>query len=65
MEFPKEFEARMRALLGDDYSAFAAAFEGDAPTRGLRLNPLKLAPDRALPVFAAWLHVAQHAQSRG
>ncbi len=47
MEFPKEFEARMRTLLGADYPAFAAAFEEDAPARGLRLNPLKLAPARA------------------
>ncbi len=47
MDFPKEFEARMRELLRAEYPAFAAAFEGDEPARGLRLNPLKLSPDRA------------------
>lgn len=47
MEFPKEFEARMRTLLGEEYPAFAEAFESDVPARGLRLNGLKLAPERA------------------
>ncbi len=47
MEFPKEFEARMRALLDEEYAAFATAFQKDTPSRGLRLNPLKLDPARA------------------
>ena len=37
--FPELFEARMKALLGDEYAAFLAAF--DRPRNGgLRLNPL-------------------------
>ena len=38
--FPELFEARMKALLGDEYAAFLASY--DRPRNvGLRLNPLK------------------------
>ncbi len=45
MERPAEFDRRMQILLGEDYAAFAAAW--DEPMRpGLRANPLKLSPAR-------------------
>ena len=42
MQFPALFEQRMRTLLGDAYDDFAAAFAADIPSRGLRVNPLKV-----------------------
>lgn len=38
---PKEFENRMRRLLGEDYDSFAEALTKKPPVRGLRLNTLK------------------------
>ncbi|MBQ2781172.1 MAG: hypothetical protein IJF42_06405 [Clostridia bacterium] len=41
MPFPSSFEQRMQRLLGEDYAAFAAAY--DAPlARGVRVNTLKI-----------------------
>ncbi len=43
MTFPMAFAARMQRLLGEEYAAFAAAY--DAPlSRGLRVNTLKISP---------------------
>ena len=48
---PDGFEARMRALLGSEYEAFAASF--DRPLcAGLRLNPLKRGFTGALSRFS-------------
>ncbi len=41
MQLPPEFEARMQALLGEDYPAYRAAVE-QPPRRGLRVNTLKI-----------------------
>ncbi|MBR6747604.1 MAG: RsmF rRNA methyltransferase first C-terminal domain-containing protein [Clostridia bacterium] len=42
-EIPGAFLARMRELLGSDFEAFERALQ-DEPRRGLRVNPLKIAP---------------------
>src|SRR5689334_18798112 len=42
---PPLFLERMRKLLGDDYPAFAGSLEA-APKSGLRVNTLKLTPER-------------------
>ena len=48
--FPKAFEERMKAMLGEEYPAFAASY--DRPRNvGLRLNPLKTAAPPALERF--------------
>ena len=48
---PKDFIQRMKALLGDEYEAFAEAMEA-TPTVSIRLNPKKTydLPDNATPV---------------
>ena len=44
---PEEFCRRMRALLGEDYAAFEAAYR--APLRrGLRINTLKCGQEQLL-----------------
>ena len=41
--FPELFEARMKALLGEEYAEFLASY--DRPRNvGLRINPLKTDP---------------------
>ncbi len=45
MEIPQAFLEDMRALLGEDYAAFADAFLSQPPVRGLRVNTLKLTPE--------------------
>lgn len=44
LPLPEKFLARMRELLGEDYPAFLAA-EAQTPVRGVRVNPIKAAPD--------------------
>ena len=44
-EIPPLFLERMARLLGDEYPAFAAALN-EAPKSGLRVNTLKLTPER-------------------
>lgn len=44
MKLPKEFEERMKALLGDEYSDFADAMD-TPPVRALRVNTLKYTPE--------------------
>ncbi len=44
MALPQAFEARMRTLLGTEYPAFQQALE-QPQARGLRVNPLKIAPE--------------------
>ncbi len=41
MTFPKEFEIRMRKILGDEYESFAASYEKQ-PSRGLHVNLHKI-----------------------
>lgn len=41
MQLPPAFEARMRALLGEEYPAYRKALE-EPPRRGLRVNTLKI-----------------------
>lgn len=48
MQLPEEFLTRMKAQLGEEYSAFLACYEQPA-FRGVRLNPLKC-DDRTLRV---------------
>lgn len=47
MKFPNEFETRMRRLLGDEYDAFADAYDLP-PTRGLHVNLCKMSTDELL-----------------
>jgi len=42
---PPEFLSRMRAQLGDDYAAFLASYD-QPPSVGLRVNTLKLSPEK-------------------
>ncbi len=49
--FPAAFERRMQALLADGWPAFVRAFSEEPPRRGVRANPLKLAPDRLQTLF--------------
>ena len=44
-QLPAAFLARMQALLGEEYGAFLATYE-EAPRTGLRVNTLKLSPER-------------------
>lgn len=41
---PVDFQTRMKAMLGSDYPAFLASYEKPRKN-GLRINPLKIAPD--------------------
>ena len=41
MEFPKEFAARMRDMLGAEYEQFERAFSSDAEYGAVRINTLK------------------------
>lgn len=41
VKLPEEFEARMKALLGDEYEAFLLTYE-EPGRRGLRVNTLKI-----------------------
>lgn len=43
MELPKAFTERMKALLGDDFERFIAAY-ARPPARALHLNPAKITP---------------------
>ena len=45
MQLPSAFEARMRALLGDEYEAFAEALMREEPVKGLRVNTRKVSPE--------------------
>ena len=49
MRLPIEFEARMRALLGDEYGAFERSLD-TPPVRALRVNTLKMSVERFLSV---------------
>ncbi len=49
MTLPKEFEERMRGLLGDEYEAFSSSFD-TPPVRGLRVNTLKMSVEAFLSV---------------
>lgn len=49
MELPIAFENRMKALLGDEYAAFADALCHEDPVKGLRVNPHKVAADTFVP----------------
>ena len=44
MKLPKEFENRMKELLGKEYSAFLESYE-HRPYQALRVNTCKLAPE--------------------
>ena len=48
MKLPAEFEARMRALLEDEYDDFERSFD-TPPVRALRVNTLKMSVERFLP----------------
>ena len=41
MRFPKDFENRMRSMLGEEYEAFLHAFESGTAAQGIRLNTAK------------------------
>ena len=45
MNLPEAFIKRMETLLGDEFPAFLACYEGPCQ-RGIRLNPLKCGEDR-------------------
>ncbi len=47
VQFPQGFADRMKALLGDEYEAFAASYEKPY-RRALRVNPLKITRDEFL-----------------
>lgn len=49
MKLPAEFEARMRALLEDEYDDFERSFD-TPPVRALRVNTLKMSVERFLSV---------------
>ncbi len=46
MILPSSFTSRMRRLLGNEYAAFFDAWDQPLTTRGLRVNTLKITPDR-------------------
>lgn len=51
MNLPQAFAARMKAMLGDEYEAFLAAY--DSPnTPALRLNPRKIRSDMDEPLLS-------------
>ncbi|MDD6734927.1 MAG: RsmB/NOP family class I SAM-dependent RNA methyltransferase [Clostridiales bacterium] len=50
MRFPKDFETRMRQMLGSEYDDFAAGWESAPEYRGIRINMLKKGADAAVKV---------------
>ena len=48
MRFPKDFETRMRKMLGSEYDDFAAGWESAPEYRGIRINMLKKGADAAV-----------------
>ena len=49
MNLPAEFEARMKALLGDEFADFQRSFDAPA-VRALRVNTLKMSVERFLEI---------------
>ncbi len=47
MNLPKEFKNRMKALLGDEYEAFAEAFEKESGVKGLRFSMSRLPENKS------------------
>jgi len=50
MMLPEVFLSRMQTLLGDEYAAFLVSYE-QPPSIGLRVNTLKLSPEKFVSIF--------------
>ena len=62
MKLPEKYCLEMRELLGEDYQEYLESF-GQPPRSGLRVNTLKISPERFLKI-SEWIEeVSQNEES--